>query len=212
VVVGLVIVGACVARARDDDTSASQPAPTPTATPTRTLQPPKSSGTPTPWYVIYDPAKFAPQVRRSAKAAGINPQLLMAILYNEEYKPHDPSFERSWAQIDSDPAFGIANMHKPAFDETKRGRDFAKRKWDELPDDPALAIEAAAWHLHDLGRRLPDKRSSRYTLDELLALGYNAGSGNMRLFAKGTKAGPHAQSYLDNLHDNWEQAGQAIRS
>jgi hypothetical protein len=136
----------------------------------------------------------------------------MAILYNEDYKPHDPKFERQWAEIDSDPAFGIANMHKPAFDETKRGRDFAKRKWEELPDNPALAIEAAAWHLHDLAERLPSKRADLYTKDELLALGYNAGGGNMRIFARGRKAGAQAQSYLDRLHDNWAKSAEALKS
>jgi hypothetical protein len=103
-------------------------------------------------------------------------------------------------------------MHRPAFDDTKRGRSFAKRKWEELPDDPALAIEAAAWHLHDLARRLPDKRTSRLSKDELLALGYNAGGGNMRLFARGTKPGPQAQSYLDRLHENWTKSAEAVRA
>jgi hypothetical protein len=134
------------------------------------------------------------------------------ILYNESYKPHDPKFERQWAQVDSDPAFGIANMHKPAFDETKRGRDFAKRKWEELPDNPALAIEAAAWHLHDLAKRLPSDRADLYTKDELLALGYNAGGGNMRIFARGRKAGSQAQSYVDRLHDNWAKSAEALQS
>lgn len=152
------------------------------------------------------------QVRKYAGQAGIRPQLLMAILYNESYKPHDPALERSWAEIDSDPAFGIANMHRPAFDDTKRGRPFAGRKWEELPDDPTLAIQAAAWHLHDLAKRLPSQRSSQLSTDELLALGYNAGGGNMRVFAKGRRPGPQAQSYLDRLHENWAKSAEAVRT
>ncbi len=170
------------------------------------------ASTPKPWYEDYDPAHFAVQVRKYAGQAGIRPQLLMAILYNESYKPHDPALERSWAEIDSDPAFGIANMHRPAFDETKRGRAFAGRKWEELPDDPALAIQAAAWHLHDLAKRLPDKRATRLGEDELLALGYNAGGGNMRLFANGRTPGRQAQSYLDRLHENWAKSAEAVRT
>jgi len=210
VAVGVVVVGVWAARTDDDpktaDTATVQP--TPSATPQRTTPSAKPSAKR--WYDDYDPATFAPQVRRSAGQAGISPQLLMAILYNESYKPHDPKFERSWAQVDSDPAFGIANMHRAAFDDTKRGRDFAQRKWEQLPDDPGLAIEAAAWHLHDLAKRLPDTRSRRYTKDELLALGYNTGAGNMRAFAKGTKAGTQAQSYLDRLHDNWDKSAKAV--
>ena len=212
VAVGVLLVGVWAACSDKNDTSpTSAPKTQPTATKPKPTPAPTKTST-KPWYDDYDPAHFAPEVRRYAKQAGINPQLLMAILYNEAYKPHDPKFERQWAEVDSDPAFGIANMHKPAFDETKRGRDFAKRKWEELPDNPALAIEAAAWHLHDLAKRLPSKRADLYTKDELLALGYNAGGGNMRIFARGRKAGSQAQSYLDRLHSNWAKSAEALKS
>ncbi|MER7247473.1 transglycosylase SLT domain-containing protein [Kribbella sp. NPDC000426] len=209
VAVGVLLAGVWAACSDNDPKPAAAPKTQPTAT---KPQPTPTATATKPWYDDYDPARFATEVRRYAKQAGINPQLLMAILYNEDYKPHDPKFERQWAEVDSDPAFGIANMHKPAFDETKRGRDFAKRKWEELPDNPALAIEAAAWHLHDLAKRLPSKRADLYTKDELLALGYNAGGGNMRIFARGRKAGPQAQSYLDRLHGNWAKSAEALKS
>ena len=137
--------------------------------------------------------------------------MLMAILYNESDKPHDPALERAWQKIKPDAAFGIANMHKAAFEDTKRGRDFAGRNWQELPDDPDLAIEAAAWYLHDLAVQLPAKWTGPYTKDELLALGYNAGAGNMKAFAGGAKPGKAVQSYLDRLRANWAAAGQAVR-
>jgi soluble lytic murein transglycosylase-like protein len=221
---GAFVAGAWASCAKDDTTgepvktvttppptvnTTSAPRATQPATPS-TVSKPSTPSAGKPWYDDYDPAHFAAEVRRYATQAGINPQLLMAILYNESYKPHDPKFERQWAEIDSDPAFGIANMHKPAFDQTKRGRPFAQRRWDELPDDPALAIQAAAWHLRDLAKRLPADRADRYTKDELLALGYNAGGGNMRLFARGRKAGPQAQSYLDRLHANWAKSADAL--
>jgi Transglycosylase SLT domain len=158
------------------------------------------------------PAHYAAAVRTHARRAGVNPQLLMAILYNEAYKPHNPALERAWQKIHPDSAFGIANMHKAAFDEAKRGRDFADREWRELPDDPDLAIEAAAWHLHDLARQLPARRPAQYTKDDLLALGYNAGAGSMKAFAGGAKPGQVAQSYLDRLHKNWAKAGAALRA
>ncbi|MFG1813675.1 transglycosylase SLT domain-containing protein [Kribbella sp. NPDC049174] len=207
VAVGAVAVGATAARCGDTEGTASAPNPTPT--PSAVSTPP---ATPKPWYEDYDPARFAVQVRKYAGQAGIRPQLLMAILYNESYKPHDPELERSWAKIDSDPAFGIANMHRPAFDDTKRDRAFAGRKWEELPDDPSLAIQAAAWHLHDLAKRLPSTPATQLSKDELLALGYNAGGGNMRAFAKGRKPGPQAQSYLDRLHENWAKSAEAVRT
>jgi hypothetical protein len=158
-----------------------------------------------------DPAQFAPQVRTYAGQAGIDPQVLMAILYNESYKPHDPALERAWQKLDPDAAFGVANMHQDAFDDTKRGRDFADRDWQDLPDDPGLAIEAAAWYLHDLAAQLPASWSARYTKDELLALGYNAGPATMKAFARGGTPGSVAQSYLDRLHANWDTAARALQ-
>ena len=227
IAVGAVAVAAWAARGGDSSdgadpqpaSDAASPRSTAAATPKASSSPepaksPKPSATstaiPEDWSTNYDPADFAVQVRKSAGRAKINPQLLMAILYNESYKPHDPELERSWQRIKPDAAFGIANMHRAAFDETKRGR-FAKRTWEELPDHPDLAVEAAAWHLHDLAARLPSRPRGTFTKDELLALGYNTGSGNMRAFARGVKPGAQAQSYIDRLHDNWTKAADAVR-
>lgn len=72
-------------------------------------------------------------------------------------------------------------------------------------------MEAAAWHLHDLAARLPSRTQGTLSKDELLALGYNTGSGNMRAFAAGAKPGAQAQSYLDRMHQNWDKAANAVR-
>jgi soluble lytic murein transglycosylase-like protein len=157
-----------------------------------------------------DPSRYVPQVRAYAAAAGVDPTLLMAILYNEDYKPHDPRFERAWQQMNPDAAFGIANMHQAAFDDTKQGREFAQRDWHELPDDPALAIEAAAWYLHDLAARLPARNTSHYTTTDLLAIGYNAGPATMIGIAHGAHLSNDIKSYLDALHTNWARATTAL--
>jgi hypothetical protein len=158
-----------------------------------------------------DPARYAAQVRTHATAAGINPVLLMAILYNENYKPHDPQLERAWQKLNPDAAFGIANMHEAAFEDTRKGRPFAGRSWQDLPDDPDLAIQAAAWYLHDLAAQLPKNPPAGYTRDELLALGYNAGPGTMKAVARGTKPTGQSQSYVDQTRTNWPTADSAIR-
>lgn len=158
----------------------------------------------------YDPADYAKQVRTRAAQAGVDPQLVMAILYNESYKPHDPGMERSWQRLKPDAAFGIANMHRAAFDDTKQGREFADRRWEDLPDDRDLAIEAASWYLHDLAAQLPAHWATSLTKNELLALGYNAGAGNMLAFARGAGLGTQSRSYLDDLHTNWPKAATAL--
>ncbi|MGW0998976.1 lytic transglycosylase domain-containing protein [Streptomyces sp. NPDC002520] len=185
---------------------ASAPAPsagsaTPTASPSATATGVSAS---------YDPADYAPQVRTRAGEAGVGAQLLMAILYNEAYKPHDPALERAWQKYKPDAAFGIANMHRAAFDEVRKGRDFAGRRWDELPDDRDLAIESAAWYLHDLADQLPAQWPADYSRNELLALGYNAGPGNMLAFARGSRPDSQTASYLDRLRANWSKAGKAV--
>ncbi|WIV59215.1 transglycosylase SLT domain-containing protein [Amycolatopsis nalaikhensis] len=157
-----------------------------------------------------DPAKFAPQVIARAHEVGVDPQLVLAILYNENYKPHDPQLERAWQNLKPDAAFGVANMHRGTFDQTRRGRPFATRQWQDLPDDPDLAIQAEAWYLHDLAAQLPAKHIGQYTADELLALGYNTGPGNMKAFARGTKPGAQARTYLADLRANWAKAGVAV--
>ncbi|MFJ9926979.1 lytic transglycosylase domain-containing protein [Streptomyces misionensis] len=169
-----------------------------------------SSPPPAPASAGYDPADYAAQVRTRAREAGVSARLVMAILYNESYKPHDPTFERAWQKYMPDAAFGIADMHRATFDEVKRGRPFAGRRWEELPDDRDLAIEAEAWYLRDLADRLPAHWTGPYTKDELLALGYNTGAGNMLAFARGATPGGQARSYLDRLHGNWAEAGRAV--
>lgn len=156
-----------------------------------------------------DPSRYAAQVRTRAAEAGVDPQLVMAILYNESYKPHDPELERAWQKIKPDAAFGVANMHRATFDQTKHGRPFAARTWEQLPDDPDLAIQAEAWYLHDLSTQLPAAHG-KYQTSELLALGYNTGPGNMKAFARGTKPGAQAQTYLDTFRTNQAKAATAL--
>ncbi|GLZ81529.1 hypothetical protein Afil01_63360 [Actinorhabdospora filicis] len=158
----------------------------------------------------YDPAEMADSVRTRSAEAGVNPVLVMAILYNESYKPHDPDLERAWLKYDPDSSLGIANMHEAAFEDVKRDRPFADRSWQELPDDRDLAVRAAAWYLHDLSASLPGDVSGAYTRDELLALGYNAGPGNMRAYADGGQPASSVRGYLEKLRANWGKATEAV--
>ncbi|MEW1648117.1 lytic transglycosylase domain-containing protein [Streptomyces sp. NPDC091219] len=196
-----------IVRAADTPQAATPPSAG-TAGPASSATPTSPSATAT--TSAYDPAAYADQVRTRAQQADVSAQLVMAVLYNEAYKPHDPALERAWQKYKPDAAFGIANMHRATFDEVKKGRDFAGRSWDELPDDRDLAIEAEAWYLHDLSAQLPPTWRSSLSRDQLLALGYNTGAGNMLAFAAGTAPGTQAQSYLDRLRTNWTKARKAV--
>jgi hypothetical protein len=157
-----------------------------------------------------DPSTLARSVRTHAKAASVDPVLVMAILWNESYKPHDAGTQKLWLAMNPGASLGVANMHRAAYQDTAHGRDFAKRPWEDLADDPDLAVEAEAWYLHDLAKQLPTKPKGDLTKNELLALGYNTGPGNMRAFARGVTPGPMASTYLAELRENWAKSTASV--
>ncbi|OIJ62578.1 hypothetical protein [Streptomyces mangrovisoli] len=157
----------------------------------------------------YDPADYAAAVVRSAEEAGVSPLLLMTVLHNEAYKPHHPLLERLWQWWKPEASFGVANMHRATFEQVRRAHGLDGR-WQDLRDDPAFALRAAALHLHDLDRSLPRRHVRRCTRDELLALGYNAGERNMRAFARGVPPGPMARSYLRRFRGHRRRAAAVL--
>ncbi|MFJ9542155.1 transglycosylase SLT domain-containing protein [Streptomyces sp. NPDC101225] len=157
----------------------------------------------------YDPADYAGCVVRSAEDTGVAPLLLMTVLYNEAYKPHHPLLERLWHWWKPGASFGVANMHRATFERIRR-RYGLPRRWQDLRDDPACAVHAAALYLKDLDRTLPERHHRRCTRDELLAMGYNAGERNMRAFARGVPPGPMARSYLRRFRAHRSRAAAAL--
>ncbi len=157
----------------------------------------------------YDPADYAEAVVRAAEEAGVSALLVMTVLHNEAYKPHHPLLERLWQWWKPGASFGLANMHRATFERVRRAHDLPGR-WQDLRDDPAFAIHAAALHLKDLDRGLPQRHVRRYSRDELLALGYNAGERNMRAFARGVPPGPMARSYLRRFRAHRNRAAEAL--
>ncbi|MFJ5264741.1 lytic transglycosylase domain-containing protein [Streptomyces sp. NPDC088387] len=157
----------------------------------------------------YDPGDYAESVARSAEEAGVPAVLVMTVLHNEAYKPHHPLLERLWQWWKPGASFGVANMHRAAFERVRVTHGLQGR-WQDLRDDPDFAIRAAALHLKDLDQRLPKLHAGRYTRDELLALGYNTGERNMRAFARGVPPGPLARSYLRRFRTYRGRAAQVI--
>ena len=157
-----------------------------------------------------DLSRLAGPIRAYAGEAEVNPVLLAAILHNESYKPHSPLLERAWQKLHRDSALGVANMHRAAYERTRRGRPFAERRWHDLAHDADLAVRAAAWHLRDLAEHLPAHGTAPYSHDGLLALGYVAGARNMLKFARGASPGPQAGAYVERLREYWPQARELV--
>ncbi|MEU1077066.1 MULTISPECIES: lytic transglycosylase domain-containing protein [unclassified Streptomyces] len=172
--------------------------------------PSETASTPPLRPAAYDPADYVECVVRGAAEARVSPLLVMTVLCNEAYKPHHPLWERLWQWWKPGASFGVANMHNATFEAVRRAHGLAQR-WQDLRDDPAFAIRAAALHLSDLDACLPARHARRYTRDELLALGYNAGERNMRAFARGVPPGPMARSYLRRYRTYQGRAAATLR-
>ncbi|MCS0603382.1 lytic transglycosylase domain-containing protein [Streptomyces sp. LP11] len=182
---------------------------TDTGTETSERRDPATAATPPLRPAGYDPADYAASVRHAADEAGVSPLLVMTVLHNEAYKPHHPLLERLWQWWKPGASFGVANMHRAAFERVRRTHGLPGR-WQDLRDDPGFAIRAAALHLKDLDGALPRRHARRYTRDELLALGYNTGERNMRAFARGVPPGPAARSYLRRYRAYRDRAADAL--
>ncbi|MFJ3501845.1 lytic transglycosylase domain-containing protein [Streptomyces sp. NPDC090135] len=157
----------------------------------------------------YDPGDYTSCVLSGAEEAGVSPLLVMTVLHNEAYKPHHPLLERLWQWWKPGASFGLGNMHRATFERVRREHGLSER-WQDLRDDPAFAVRAAALHLKDLDRILPERHVRRYTRDELLALGYNTGGRNMRAFARGVPPGPMARSYLRRFRAHESRAAEIL--
>ncbi|MFI9810009.1 lytic transglycosylase domain-containing protein [Streptomyces sp. NPDC052301] len=157
----------------------------------------------------YDPGDYAVSVLRSAGEAGVSPLLVLTVLHVEAYKPHHPLLERLWQWWKPGASFGVANMHRATFERVRRTHGLSGR-WQDLRDNPAFAIRAAALHLADLDGSLPQRHVRRYTREELLALGYNTGERNMRAFARGVPPGPMARSYLRRFRACRNRAAEVL--
>ncbi|MBH0775023.1 hypothetical protein [Nocardia bovistercoris] len=133
-------------------------------------------------------------VRHGAEA-GIDPRLVMAIVLNEGADSNltwdgKQGELKDWLREKTSPlregkdgysnSLGLTNMKKETFNRIKDEYPhvFAGREWSDLADDQDLAIQAAAYNLAWIKRKWTDKipsdMKSRYSLNEVLAAGYNA--------------------------------------
>ncbi|MFB7719334.1 hypothetical protein [Nocardia sp. NPDC056100] len=122
-------------------------------------------------------------------AAGVDPRLVMAIIYNEGADTPQalrPGYDYGrWAEnfVTDKPngnSLGLTNMKEPAFNKLKEmyPAEFGDRQWSDLMGDNHLAVKAAAYNLKrlqlELGPKVPTAMKARYSLNEILAAGYNA--------------------------------------
>jgi hypothetical protein len=116
-------------------------------------------------------------VASSARLAGIDPSLLLAVIIRESGDGHNFDWLADTPiALFHDFSVGISNMQHAAFDEAKayaRGR--ITYEWSVIRTNPASAITAAAFLLAKRQNQLTPDRSANLPDVEYLRIGYRAG-------------------------------------
>ncbi|WP_157172013.1 hypothetical protein [Nocardia higoensis] len=140
-------------------------------------------------------ARWAEDSVTYGEAAGVDPRLVMAIVLNEGADANltwDGRYGelKDWLREYTTPfrelkdghsnSLGLTNMKEETFDKLKAEYPsiFSGREWTDLTDDQSLAIQAAAYNLAYIKNKWSDKipadMKSQYSLNQVLAAGYNA--------------------------------------
>ncbi|MGK8556143.1 hypothetical protein [Nocardia gipuzkoensis] len=160
-------------------------------------------------------------------AAGVDPRLVLAIVYNEgadtpqelragyEYGRWLENFTTDKPNGNS---LGLTNIKEPAFNKLKERypAEFGRHEWSDLMADQHLAIKATAYTLKRLQEKLspkiPSAMKARYSLNEILAAGYNAEEFfdlTDGYLAKGA-LGDHASAYVLKAMTSFHRAESVL--
>ncbi|MEV6555825.1 hypothetical protein AB0M22_08925 [Nocardia sp. NPDC051756] len=159
-------------------------------------------------------------------AAGIDPRLVMAIVYNEGGYRSDSFIEREMSyaydvfireggNLIRPNSLGLTNMKEGTFEDVKRifRSEFEGKEWSDLKEDPDLAIKAATYNLKRIQDQyvggVPDELKEKYTLDQFLAAGYNA-ERNIPDYFEAGDLGPVVQGYVRMTNTALDKAQQLL--
>lgn len=122
------------------------------------------------------------EIVRSAREAGVDPRVLLAVLIRESGDRHlfDWLSQTPFGRL-HDFSIGISNMRQPAFAEARTyaagAIDFG---WQDIGPDSPKAVRAAAFLLAKRTDQLGGFRSRRFTAAQYVRVGYRAGADTMR--------------------------------
>ncbi|MBV9379820.1 MAG: hypothetical protein JOY82_24965 [Streptosporangiaceae bacterium] len=161
------------------------------------------------------PESYVSQIAHYANEAGVDPRLMLIILWSESNRPHSPAADQATTEFDQakcnlgdsvaclGPSLGIADMKKQTFDQVQgRHSDLFPPQsvhLNDLSGNTDLAIRMLAWALHDISsypdptnhnvndpdRQLPGGDVGGYSPQQLLAMAYSKGIGSALKYAKG---------------------------
>jgi hypothetical protein len=174
------------------------------------------------------PESYVSQIARYAAQAGVDPRLMLTILWGESNKVHgslsdqviDPNLDKAACAVTGSngcagPSLGIADMKEATFDQVKANHPdlFGSSQWSDLTGNTDLAIQTLAWELHDLAEQLSGGSVGNYSPQQVLGMAYNGGTSLAVDYANGGSDISQdnknkLQFYADMISQNWGKADQ----
>ncbi|WP_225725458.1 MULTISPECIES: hypothetical protein [unclassified Nocardia] len=179
-------------------------------------------------------ARWAHYSAMYGNEAGIDPRLVMAIVFNEgadanltwggaqgelkdSIRKSTSTFRKMYDGKSN--SLGLTNMKEDTFNEVKKAfpERFADKNWSDLAKDQELAVKAAAYDLKMVKGKweaqIPAGMKARYSLNQILAAGYNAEiyfGGSDGYIAKGD-LGTKALAYAEMTMADFMRADKVMR-
>lgn len=166
-------------------------------------------------------------------AAGVDPKLVLAIVYNEGGNRADTSLEQAGSGVwdatreilnpireQTTPtgmgmSLGLTNIKEGTYEKLQQAypEEFGSIPWARVQYDDAVAIKAAAYSLKRIqdqyGSSVPDEMKEKYTTNEFMAAGYNS-EGAMRDYLAQADLGPQVKNYLKMNEGSYAKASELI--
>ncbi|WP_067841865.1 hypothetical protein [Nocardia lijiangensis] len=166
-------------------------------------------------------------------AAGVDPKLVLAIVYNEGGNRADTPLEQAgsgfWdaareilnpireatSPTDMGMSLGLTNIKEKTYEELQRAypKEFGSIPWARVQYDDSVAIMAAAYSLKRIqeqyGPRVPDEMKEKYNTNEFMAAGYNS-EGAMDDYLRQADLGPQVKNYLAMNEGSYAKASELI--
>ncbi|MDO3650375.1 hypothetical protein [Nocardia mangyaensis] len=166
-------------------------------------------------------------------AAGVDPKLVLAIIYNEGGNRSDTQLEHAGSGIldagreignpireKTNPAgmgmsLGLTNIKENTYNKLQEEypEEFGSIPWERVQYDDSVAIKAAAYTLKRVqdqyGSEVPDTMKEKYSTNDFMAAGYNSEGAMPDYLAQGD-LGPQVKNYLAMNEGSYQKASELI--
>lgn len=166
-------------------------------------------------------------------AAGVDPKLVLAIVYNEGGNRADTTLEQvgsgfwdatreilnpireATSPVDMGMSLGLTNIKESTYQKLQEAypEEFGSIPWARVQYDDSVAIRAAAFSLKRIqeqyGPFVPDEMKEKYNTNEFMAAGYNSELA-MADYLRQAELGPQVKNYLRMNEGSYAKASELI--